>query len=220
MKPEGEKSIQPSNEFVKEMTESGAKTPSKSIPAVDHDSPSQVEAAKLYPKLVMPSAAQLADNEDAKTKFHIGIFVIAAVEIIIGLLAVFTSQNILGSIPGITAILIGVGILLRQELARKIVLVLISLSFVLTLSATIGFITIEQSTNAKADRAMQAIETAPKTTAAQKENAQKLTTLINQDQASVHAMYQRLYLTFGLQMLYWFILLVYLTRPSIKASFR
>lgn len=161
--------------------------------------------------------------EQVKKPLHWGIYVIVGLNLIGFLLSFFSSSqsNIIYTIAAFIDLAVAIGLLLRLEIARKIMVVLGGIVIVLYAIIIILLVVLQHRVNQldkNANNALNSINQQQLTPQLQVELAEQKTTISN-DQKELGKALGLTYIKFGATIIESAVVIIYLTRPKIKEQF-
>lgn len=217
------KVLQPSQDFAKELLEEKAAPPPPPMaPAPSSDeAPLQTLAASMSPFQTIDAAAVQGslDATPERPPMPKGVVILAVLTIVVAVYAFFVASSALQDIGAIIDLLIGVGLLMRSAIARKIIVVVSVISVVVTIFAVISFGLLLGQADNKDAQVLQSLQSVQNPTPSQQQSIATLKNSIETNQAKVHHESAGFYLNSGIEVALQLALIVYLTRPKVKAAF-
>lgn len=215
------KVIQPREEFHDELKKAqaakAAKTPIAAAP-VAAPKPSYVSPPPLKP---LAELDYEPEAEQPSLKVYISLIVLAALNIIGGLNLLANSPELSAQIGGVVQIVLGTGLLIRQDTVRKILIVLSALSIVTIVGIAVTLSVLWQTASSKADSAMLSLEKQAITAApAQKIKIQETIRIINDEKAKTEAVFNQTYAMIGFQIIFNLLIIFYLRWHKVKIIFQ
>lgn len=223
-----ERVLQPSQSFVEEIQSINDKKPEAPNPIAISSSPAQTPLESIYPEVTRglnETSFQPTDNENIQLseKLPIGIYIVVAF-LLAGFVVSLANAhgNISMTLLSLINILLATGLLMKKDIARKILIILASILIILTLIVVVGLFSVQQRAEQSATTAQTAIENVQNnqsSTAAQQQAANNYQNQITSQRNKLNNTYIIAYIQDSIIIVGYTALVIYLTRPKIKSIF-
>lgn len=213
----GQRVIQPSAAMLQEMQ--SAKTAPKLAPATAAPPAPGVSQSPAPDASKVPTLTRPPEDVLAPDKLHPGIYVIVAFLIIGFILSLFDNNGILYVVVNFIQLALAFGLLLKKEVARKILVVISSILVILNIVVIIGLFSVQSEAKTKEAQTQAALSNALNNGA----NAQAVNSVrteLKNDQAKLNKTYTLAYIDEAIVILADGAMVFYLTRRSVKAVFK